>query len=215
MPIHYVNAVSPHGVLAVWNITEPKAYFEEQLDLNEKEIAHVSQLSDRKALEWLSARYLLQMMAGKRSRIYVSKDEHGKPLIANSPYHISISHSQDMAACIASKSVVGIDIQVIVEKIARIAPKFCNEYETERIPKESLLYYHLIWGAKECIYKAYGKRKVDFRQHMRIHDIPEDLTVGQCKGTLDMGNFHQEYHIEYKVLDEAYLLVNCSAIEVI
>lgn len=215
MPIHCIDAVSPSGIIALWQIDEDIAFFKQRLQLNNQEEEHLASLSDRKALEWISARYLLQLMSGNKERIFIVKDQYGKPSIDASAYHISISHSADMIACIASSHSVGIDIQKVVSKISRIAPKFCNESEKEKITdKDAMLYYHLIWGAKECIYKAYGKRGVDFKKHMHIYDIPGDMTQGICKGKISINDIHQDYQIKYELLEEGYMLVSCVGIVV-
>lgn len=209
MPLHYIQSVHPSGVFAVWHNEEPISYFEDRLNLNPDEKKLIKYFSKRKKIEWLSSRYLLHIMTGAKSRTLCAKDEHGKPTLINSEYHISLSHSVERTAVIASKRSVGIDIQKVVSKIGRIARKFCNEVELENIPNDAeseLLYYHIIWGAKECIYKSYGKRKVDFRGHMLITELNTNLTSGTAKGKIDIGEFYAEYDIEYHLMDD-YMIV--------
>lgn len=44
-------------------------------------------------------------------------------------------------------------------KIIAIGPRFINENELKYIPQNNKLYYfHVIWGAKEAMYKCHGKR---------------------------------------------------------
>lgn len=209
MPLHYIQSVQPNGVFAVWDNIESNSYFEERLRLNADELDLLEDFSERKRMEWLSSRYLLHIMTGSKSRTLCTKDEHGKPLLINSEYHISLSHSVDRTAVIASKDSVGIDIQKVVSKIGRIARKFCNIQELGHVPindHQALLYYHIIWGAKECIYKSYGKRKVDFRGHMTISDIDNNLKSGTAKGRIEISGFEASYNIEYHLMDE-YMIV--------
>ena len=209
MPLHYIQSVQPSGVFAVWHNDEPNSYFEERLNLNTSEDDLLKDFSERKRLEWLSSRHLLHIMTGAKSRTLSTKDEHGKPLLIDSDYHISLSHSGDRTAVIASKRSVGIDIQKVVSKIGRIAKKFCNEYEMQYVPTDTtaeLLYYHIIWGAKECIYKSYGKRKVDFRAHMTISDMDTELSSGTAKGKIAIPGFDASYNIEYLLMD-GYMIV--------
>lgn len=209
MPLQYIQSLQPSGVFAVWHNDEPNSYFEQRLQLNEEEEDLLKDFSERKRLEWLSSRYLLHIMTGSSSRTLCTKDEYGKPIISSSDYHISLSHSVERTAVIASKRSVGIDIQKIVSKIGRISKKFCNEYELQFVPAEessSLLYYHIIWGAKECIYKSYGKRKVDFRGHMTISDINSNLKSGTAKGEIDISEFKATYNVEYHLMDD-YMIV--------
>lgn len=209
MPLHYIQSVDPTGVFAIWQNDESNAYFEKRLQLNDGENELLNTFSKRKRLEWLSSRYLLHIMTGAKSRTSCVKDEYGKPMLVNSNYHISLSHSADRTAVIASKLPVGIDIQKIVSKIGRISRKFCNSEELRAEPSdtdEQLLFYHIIWGAKECIYKSYGKRKVDFRKHMIITEIENNLESGTAKGAINMDTYKATYHIEYHILD-SYVIV--------
>jgi len=80
---------------------------------------------------------------------------------------ISISHSQDKVAVIASPFNVGIDIQKLVEKMRRLSVKFLGTTEAEW--DNSLEDLHVIWGAKEAMYKAWGKRGIDFARDMQVH----------------------------------------------
>jgi len=209
MPLHYIQSIQPSGVFAVWENKEPHRYFEERLKLNPDEVKLLSDLSERKKLEWLSSRYLLHIMTGAKVRTLSTKDEHGKPGIKDSAYHISLSHSGDRTAVIASRHSVGIDIQKVVSKIGRIAKKFCNEDEFSALPNneaDRLLYYHIIWGAKECIYKSYGKRKVDFKKHMNVSNLDQNLRSGSSNGKIEIGDFRASYKIEYH-LDDDYMIV--------
>lgn len=209
MPLKHIQTIDPNGLLSVWTGTESNYYFASRLKIQDSELSIIDQFTDKRKREWLTSRYLLHIMTGQRSRTTITKDEHGKPILCNSLHHISLSHSGDKTAVIASKCSVGIDIQRIVSKIERISRKFCNETELSQLPiSQALLYYHLIWGAKECIYKSYGKRKVDFRDHMTISGISNNLQNGTCDGTLRIPNLKisKAYQIQYQMIDD-YMLV--------
>jgi len=205
MPLKYIHPVLPDGAISIWRSSENEDYYERRLDIIEDERKLLLAMSPRKKQEWLSSRYLLHIMTGQSTRSMCSKDEYGKPIMTDSDHHISLSHSGDLTAVIVSKTSVGVDIQIIVDKIARISRKFCNEYELAHIPLgDESLYYHIIWGAKECIYKSYGKRKIDFRGHMTISGI-ENVNKGSCKGRLKINDLDISYKITYELMD-GYML---------
>lgn len=206
MPIHYIRPVSPDGILSIWRGQEEESYYLDRLTLSDSETEILDQLSARKRLEWVTSRYLLHIMSGRKSRARLDKDENGKPYIVGARHHISLSHSGEMTAVIASRQCVGIDIQIKVPKISRIAQKFCNAYERDHLPTDWLSYYHIIWGAKESIYKAYGKRKVDFKKHMRIYDVDDNLDHGYAKGEINIDGYSAAYQIRYDTVGE-YMLV--------
>ena len=193
--------------LAVWKITEDVCYFSNKIQFHNDEKSIIERLSKRKLIEWLSSRYLLHIMSGRSIRGAFTKDIHGKPSLENSDFHISISHSQDQVAVIASEKLVGVDIQHYVEKIYRIKEKFVSENEFVDIPKEKELpALHIIWGAKESLYKAYGKRSLDFKKNIGISELDITQDSGKFRGWVNKDDYFKEFEIYY-TLYKKYVLV--------
>lgn len=198
--------------LAIWKMAEPSAYFESKLTIHTPEAQIMDKLSVRKRQEWLASRYLLHIMSGRAIRGEFVKDIHGKPHLQDSDYHISISHSGDRIAVIASVVSVGIDIQNYVSKITRIQHKFVSKLEAEMIDGPDIVRgLHIIWGAKESLYKAYGKRALDFIKHMRITALDLSAQDGHCHGVIHKGDYHKAYDITYHSF-EKYMLVYATEI---
>lgn len=98
------------------------------------------------------------------------KDEFGKPHLQPAECQINYSHSQKFLFW-GTHSVyrIGVDVETIRPQLLKIKHKFCRPDEFEFIPNlEEISYLLAIWSAKEAIYKAYGKKEVDFREHMQI-----------------------------------------------
>lgn len=207
MPLTFKKKSDTDVDLAVWKITESEAYFKKKLLIHKDEEAIISKLSPRKLLEWLSSRYLLHLMSGRLERGAFIKDIHGKPHLVNSDHHVSISHSNDQVAVIASKSVVGIDIQHYVTKIYRIRHKFVNDIELQGIQEDKLLEsLHVIWGAKESLYKAYGKRRLDFKKNIFISDLDLSADTGQFYGRVIKDTYDKRFKIYFRLFKN-YTLV--------
>lgn len=209
MSLLFENAVLHDGTLGIWKIEENEAYFLSRLTLSDAEAKRLSQIKgEGRRIQWLAVRYLLHHLSGRNTRIELAKDEHGKPYLSDSDYFISISHSHEMAAVIAAKVPCGVDIQYPVEKIKRLVPKFCADHELNAIDSEDdLSTMHVIWGAKECIYKAYGLRGLDYRRHLAIME-PDKLFERPGLGSLKKNTTHIEYDIfAERVLD--YTLTYC------
>ena len=172
MPILLAKTVFHDAKLGIWSIEEEDKYFSKALSLTGEEHDFVDSMRGKRKGEWLSSRHLVHLMSSRAERAEILKDEHGKPYIHDSDHFISFSHSHGMSAAIASLKVVGIDIQYIVPKITRIAHKFINDEEKERLEnmaaEKHLEIMHIIWGAKESLFKAYGKKSVDFKKHMNV-----------------------------------------------
>ncbi|MFZ1705382.1 MAG: 4'-phosphopantetheinyl transferase superfamily protein [Saprospiraceae bacterium] len=173
MPLlDYYSIQEAESYIGIWELNEDIDFFKSRLDLFPSELEEISTLKQRKLLEWYCSRYLLHLMSNRQIRGACLKDEHGKPFLENSSYFISMSHSHDRIAVIASPFKVGIDIQFIVPKIERIAPRFISESEMNSIPNtDKILFYHLYWGAKESLFKIYGRKELDFREHIKIEPI--------------------------------------------
>jgi phosphopantetheinyl transferase len=210
LPILIKQNIDPWGEIGVWKITEEPSFFLDRLYVYPEEQKMLDKLKARKLIEWLSSRFLLHTFSGRMTRGEVLKDKYGKPYLKDSPYHISLSHSKDLAAIIASPSVVGIDIQYIVNKILRIGSKFISKEEYKLIPSDKdVLYHHLIWGAKECLFKAYGKGNVEFKKHLIVDnfELIEDQFIGEGRVVKDdfnesyrlVGNHYSDYIIVYAV----------------
>jgi len=193
--------------LAIWKIAESSEYFLDKLCIHHPEKLIISKLSSRKLLEWLSSRYLLHLMSGRVQRGVFTKDIHGKPHLEDSSFHISISHSRDLITVIASEHLVGIDIQYFVSKIHRIKHKFINELELANISEDKTLEaLHIIWGAKESLYKAYGKRALDFKKNIHIRDLKLNANKGEFHGQIIKGDYQKQFKINY-ILFEKFTIV--------
>lgn len=209
MPILFHRMLKPKGELGIWEITETEDFFLEQLKLNADERLQFNMLKGRKRTEWLAARQLVHHMSGREVRGSFIKDEFGKPHLEHSPFNVSISHSGNKAAAIAAPDVVGIDIQNLVPKIERLAHRFLNKEELDSLREETrILQLHVLWGAKEALYKAYGRRQLDFCANIRIRPFEFDLTVGTCKGMVEKEDYAEEFNIFYEQMDD-YVLVYC------
>lgn len=208
MPLIDKYIIDKNGILGIWEIQESDEYYRDNLHLFPQEVKELSQLSARKRTEWLASRYLLHALSGKLDRTPCLKDKYGKPYLDNSEYHISMSHSHNRVAVIASDDLCGIDIQIMVEKITRISKKFCTAEELAYIkPENQLKYFHFIWGAKECMYKAYGKRGIDMRKNMQVDSfvIPKNNQI-ITSGRLTLPEQSFNYSIHGKINNEFVLV---------
>lgn len=170
--------------------------------LSPEELETVHTLSPRKQSEWIASRELLYQVAGLPERTQCLYDDFGKPYLKNSDAYISISHSELWCAAMISDSPCGVDIQVYNDTVRRIAPRFLTAEEQEiaagsQHPVSGL---HVLWGAKECLYKAYGKRKLGFREHLFIRHL--DFISGKGWGEISYEGLHLPYEIHFRLLPE-------------
>lgn len=212
MPLFLHQPIEPAGEIGIWEITEVEDHFLKLLKLTALEAEQLSIIKGRRRLEWLAARQLVHHMSGRKERGAFYKDAYGKPHLENSNFQISISHSHEMAAAIAAPFPVGIDIQYLVPSIKRIAHKFISPNEATTIESETELpHMHVYWGAKEALYKAYGRKELDFCQHIMVEPFAFDLVEGRCRGKVAKNGFLASYEINYRQIDQ-YILVYATEI---
>ena len=96
------------------------------------------------------------------------------------PIIFSISHCGDYAAVmVSSKQRVGVDIELVTGKVARVKNKFLSQTEldmlmaVENTAIESFYNAMLTaaWSIKESLYKWYGDGKIDFIRQLHINAI--------------------------------------------
>lgn len=184
MPLYFQNIISPNTKLAIWQIEEDESFFLEKVSL-QRSITH-----PHKRLQHLAGRYLLPYLFTDFPNEEIEIASTRKPFLPDEQYHFSISHCGNFAAAIVSKNErVGIDIELVTDKVAKIAHKFLNEAEkisvnSEGVNIQSAVYstvdcrpstidqrLTLFWSAKETVFKWWGKGEVDFRQHIQLQDF--------------------------------------------
>jgi len=193
---------------AVWKIEESPEFYLSGLVLSHWETGYLNNIAHpQRKLTWLASRYVLKLLFNTDTFIELLFDEHGKPFVANADVQVSISHCDKYAAAMVGKQgAVGIDVETTDRDISRISRKFLSDSELKAAGEESKAKKLMIyWGAKEVIYKIYGKRKLEFRDDMYIK--PFILSPrGDLYGMLMKQGYLAEYLLHYTCSDE-YLLV--------
>ncbi len=151
-------------------------------------------------------------MSGRAERAELVKDDDGKPHLEDSLFFVSISHTVGFSAAIAHPRPCGIDVQRMVPRIRGMAHRFVGLEEAAQLQEPyALTQLHLIWAAKEAMYKAYGRRQLDFRQQLLV-DLA-DYTVGRgtTRGRILLDDRSLAFHLEYREY-AGYVLV--AAVEI-
>ena len=114
---------------------------------------------------------------------------------------------RDRVAVIISNRSVGIDIQNEVEKITRIQHKFISDSESAKLPQKNLVpYYHVFWGAKESMYKAFGTKELEFKKHMHVYPFSFFKNDLELKGWVRKDNFDMTYNLFVHKIENDYLV---------
>lgn len=179
MSIYKRITVDEATTTLIWKIEESLEALENGIELTDycrERYDGMKSLIHRKG--FMSIRHLLKVFG--YSDFDLSYDEKGKPHLKDGK-HISITHSFEFTAVIVSNKKVGIDIEKQREKIKLIAPKFTpiEEYKALGDGEDLIRKLTIVWGAKESLYKLYGKKGLLF-----LHDIfVEDFNIPDQKTT--------------------------------
>jgi len=163
--------------------------------------------SEARKIEFLSVRTLLKALINTCGPIVYN--QNSKPYLEHCPYKISISHSKNITAIMVSKTKkLGIDLEFMSHKIAKVQHKFINEHEyiTQNAGNRSYhLYIH--WCAKEALYKICDKQDINFRQNLTIEPFePQDC--GIITGWVDNIHWHDKFELNYFTINN-YVVVYC------
>ena len=184
MPLFFQNDIDTDTRLAVWKIEEEESFFTEKVPLH-RHITH-----PHKRLQHLAGRYLLQHLFPDFPIGLIQIADTRKPFLEDEAYHFSISHCGNFAAVLVSKTKrVGIDIELVNDKIRRIAHKFVNREEADLLQQQvdkaaaaqtlqnafknqQLI---LLWSCKEAVFKWFGLGSLDFKKHMHVQSISTNV----------------------------------------
>ncbi len=128
-------------------------------------------VSEHRRREYLAWRALLYGYLGGGAR--VAYDVAGAPYLVSHPgLYVSVSHCRDMAAVALSDRRCGVDVERADRDFSKAAPRFLDGAERSLSADGRLA--AAVWCAKECLFKMYGRRGLDFRRDIRICGVDFD-----------------------------------------
>ncbi|MFT6698661.1 MAG: 4'-phosphopantetheinyl transferase [Porticoccaceae bacterium] len=196
MALYKTLTVSTSTKVLIWKIEESIDELKNGISLTEKSTMRLGSMkSELHQKGFLSIRHLLKEVGLTDADLHY--DEFGKPHLDAGRY-ISISHSFSFTAIIFSyENSVGIDIEKQREKILKIAHKFTpiEEYKTIANVDALISKLTIVWGAKESLYKIYGKKKLLFLHHIYVDDFNFDnhKTTGEIRFNGKVSSYNIEF----------------------
>jgi len=145
---------------------------------------------DDRIKETLSSRRALLALAPEAAAAGFEKDEFGKPhLKGESALHFSLTHSHGHAAALVSTRPCGVDLQLRVDKIIKLRSKFERPDERAFISRQpdEIGALHVLWGAKESLFKLWGKRVIDWHRHLVVFEFEHAPAGGHFRGEIRKG----------------------------
>lgn len=207
MPLFLRKTIAEDTVLGVWKITENSDELVAKLQLKQQEINLFDSFkNETRKRTWLGSRVLVRELMGTSSYIDLQADEYNRPVIINFPHELSISHSYDFAAVVLSKNkCIGVDIEVVKDKIERIKNKFLTDVELDFMQgPDRIKQLYVCWCAKEALYKLYGKKALSFKDDMRIYPFEYNV-FGTIQAEISANKITRVFNLEYCEI-ENYML---------
>jgi len=193
--------------MALWKITEELESLMECVQLNQNDkmkLDSFGSLSRKK--EFVATRILLQELLGEGKSI--ENNEQGKPLLIDSNYEISISHSKDyVGVMVGVDHDMALDIEYLSDRVYRICNRFLSEDELSFISesdKQIHIYQH--WCAKECLIKLYGKKDVLLIDELKMFPFKPSQPI--FSGEVLRSDFSKKFDFHHQTFD-SYLMVWC------
>lgn len=196
MPLFKTLTVSKTTKVIIWKIEETIEELQKNISLSDYSKQRLASMkSELHQKGFLSIRHLLKEFNIQDTDLHY--DEFGKPHLKDGRF-ISMTHSFNFTAVIVSEDKkVGVDIEKQRDKILKIAHKFTpiEEYKTIANVAALISKLTIVWGAKESLYKIYGKKKLLFLHHIYIEDFNFDDE--KTTGTIRFEGTETTYEIEF------------------
>jgi phosphopantetheinyl transferase len=200
-----IEKIDSSSALAIKIIESHENQSLDFLSFREKlSFANISHPEKKK--EWATARLAIYEALQALDVPYPGffKDEHGKSQSMNGQGFVSLTHTPGFAAAIFHREQpVGIDMDLVREKILKIGFRFLDPAELDFLQKDPV-HYTMAWSAKESIFKCQGKRGVSFRENILLEPFEPNATkiTGKIRGT-DFADHH--YTVDVRRLENVIL----------
>ena len=212
MPLFADSNVSENLKIGLWKIEESIDQLLASVVFNEDERKMFAKFAaESRKKEWLATRILLKEITGTWQNI--SYLDNGKPYLRNESTDISISHTPGYAAVsLRKEGPAGIDIQQKTEKILRIKDRFLSPAEAQHYTEidQDQDWLHLVWSAKEALYKIYGDNKLIFKTDIEISTNFELGANGKVSANVLYNERRDQYVLNYEKIEDCLLVYVCE-----
>jgi len=193
-----------HSDILFWHIAETEAALHEGLTLCAHSEWRLSQMkSEVHRKSFLAVRQLLHTKGYADAQLLYDPD--GKPKLNDGRY-ISISHSHHGAAIVISDAPVGIDLELIRDKITGIGYKFAAEpFVSSWNDTYKIQGLTVIWGVKEALFKVVNRVGISYKNDILVDFFEGDSGVTQAHWT-PSSEATQWFEVHYKKIAEFILV---------
>lgn len=205
MPVILRKQLEEKKEIGIWKISETLEELHEKifhLGYDMEKLAGIS--NEMVKRQWLAVRCLLSEMTSQFMDI--TYDELGRPYL-DGHTTISITHSHEKVGIELSPSkFAGIDMQLYTPTIVKIKEKFMSADEINNLNNDySIESMHVIWCAKETMFKALRSEGVHFAEELHIENFKYSNQF-TFNGTSTHKGIHQNFDLSFEKVEDYFLV---------
>ncbi len=162
--------------------------------------------SDNRRSEIITTNLMVKELFGKNCSL--RHHQSGAPYLetgnATDTPQISISHCRGMVAIAYSDKAVGVDVEQIEERAARIRERVQNADELQHTGN-SLVLNTILWTAKEALFKLIPENGVDFTKD--LHICLNGVTANNAENHYKATAYGREYNLISLLVNDNVLTI--------
>lgn len=128
--------------------------------------------NEKRSLEFCAIRFIRNQ---KNIPFSIAYSPIGAPYLAGSTLHVGISHSNDLAGLAFARFKIGLDIELISDRILKIKNRFTTSKEEALFSYAEAENLTIIWTIKEVLYKLAGRLEINLISDLMITSIEGNI----------------------------------------
>jgi phosphopantetheinyl transferase len=127
--------------------------------------------NEKRRLEFCAVRFIRNQ---KNIPFSIAYSPIGAPYLVGSPMHVGISHSNDLIGLALAPFKIGLDIELISDRILGIKNRFTTSQEVALFSYTEAINLTIIWTIKEVLYKLAGRLEINLISELMINSVEGD-----------------------------------------
>ena len=139
-------------------------------DDEKEKLSHLK--NEKRRLEFYAVRFIRNQ---KNIPFSIAYSPIGAPYLVGSPMHVGISHSNDLVGLALAPFKIGLDIELISDRILSIKNRFTTSQEVALFSYTEAVNLTIIWTIKEVLYKLAGRLEINLTSELMINSVEGDM----------------------------------------
>ena len=167
---YFFECTKNAAVVSILTLRENHPLKEAFLFDDEKEkLSHLK--NEKRRLEFYAVRFIRNQ---KNIPFSIAYSPIGAPYLVGSPMHVGISHSNDLVGLALAPFKIGLDIELISDRILTIKNRFTTSQEVALFSYTEAVNLTIIWTIKEVLYKLAGRLEINLKSELMINSVEGD-----------------------------------------